>query len=76
MYLSCIKHIKTVKHGGSFGEYAPLLYSIISVVNWEKVVKGLVKMYEDEVNIFILVLFQYLNKNIRRNYNIKNFVFY
>lgn len=22
MYLSCIKHIKTLKHGGSFGEYA------------------------------------------------------
>lgn len=49
MYLSSIKHIKTVKHGGSFGEYAPLLYSITSVVNWEKVAKGLVKMYEDEV---------------------------
>ena len=49
MYLSCIKHIKTVKHGGSFGEYAPLLYSITGVANWEKVAKGLVKMYEDEV---------------------------
>jgi len=49
IYLSCIKHIKTVKHGGSFGEYAPLLYSITGVANWEKVAKGLVKMYEDEV---------------------------
>ena len=49
MYLSCIKHIKTVKHGGSFGEYAPLLYSITGVASWEKVAKGLVKMYEDEV---------------------------
>ena len=49
MYLSSIKHIKTVKHGGSFGEYAPMLYSITSVVSWEKVAKGLVKMYEDEV---------------------------
>lgn len=49
MYLSCIKHIKTVKHGGSFGEYAPLLHSITAVPNWEKVAKGLVKMYEDEV---------------------------
>ena len=49
MYLSCINHIKTVKHGGSFGEYAPLLYSITGVANWEKVAKGLCKMYEDEV---------------------------
>ena len=49
MHLSCIKHIKTVKHGGSFGEYAPLLYSITGVANWEKVAKGLVKIYEDEV---------------------------
>ena len=49
MYLSCIKHIKTVKHGGSFGEYSPLLYSITGVANWEKVAKWLVKMYEDEV---------------------------
>ena len=49
MYLSCIKHIKTVKHGGSFGEYAPLLYSITGVANWEKVAKGLVRMYQDDV---------------------------
>ena len=49
MYLNCIKHIKSVKHGASFGEYSPLLYSLTDVKNWEKVAKGLVKMYEDEV---------------------------
>ena len=49
MYLSCIRHIKTVKHGASFGEYAPMLDSISAVPIWDKVAKGLVKMYEDEV---------------------------
>ena len=49
MYLSCIKHIKSVKHGASFGEYAPMLDSISAVPIWDKVAKGLVKMYEDEV---------------------------
>ena len=49
LYMSCIKYVKSVKKGGSFGEYAPLLDSISGVPNWEKVAKGLVKMYEDEV---------------------------
>ena len=49
MYMSCIKYVKTVKSGGSFSEFAPMLDSISGVPNWEKVAKGLVKMYEDEV---------------------------
>ena len=49
LYLNCIKHIKSVKHGASFTEYAPMLDSISTVKIWDKVAKGLVKMYEDEV---------------------------
>ena len=49
LYLSCIKYVKSVKKGGAFAEYAPMLDSISGVPNWEKVAKGLVKMYEDEV---------------------------
>ena len=39
MYLSCIKHIKSVKYGGSFGEYAPMLESISAVFIWDKLIK-------------------------------------
>lgn len=49
MYLSCIKYVKSVKTGGRFSEYAPMLDSISNVPLWEKVAKGLIKMYEDEV---------------------------
>ena len=49
LYIDCIDHIKSVKSGGSFAEYAPILYSITSAKNWEKISKGLVRMYEDDV---------------------------
>ena len=49
LYLDCVDHIKSVKKGATFPEYAPVLYSITSVKNWEKVASGLVKMYEDDV---------------------------
>lgn len=48
-YLDCLYHIKTVKKGAPFSEYAPVLYSITKVPTWEKVAKGLVKMYENDV---------------------------
>ena len=37
LYLDCVDHIKSVKKGATFPEYAPVLYSITSVKNWEKV---------------------------------------
>ena len=49
LYLDCVDHIKSVKKGATFPEYAPILYSITNVKNWEKVASGLVKMYEDDV---------------------------
>ena len=49
MYLNCIKYIKSVKSGGSFSEYAPMLDTISNVPIWDKVANGLVRMYEDEV---------------------------
>ena len=49
LYLDCVDHIKSVKKGATFPEYAPVLYSITNVKNWEKVASGLVKMYEDDV---------------------------
>lgn len=56
MYLNCIEYIKQVKTGGHFGEYSPTLDSISNVPNWEKVSKGLVKMYIDEVFKKIVVM--------------------
>ena len=47
--MSCVKHIKDVKHGASFEEYAPVLNSISKVRKWEKVADGLIKMYLDDV---------------------------
>ena len=49
LYLDCVDHIKSVKKGATFPEYAPILYSITNVKSWEKVASGLVKMYEDDV---------------------------
>ena len=49
LYFDCVDHIKSVKKGATFPEYAPILYSITNVKSWEKVASGLVKMYEDDV---------------------------
>ena len=49
IYLDCVDYIKSVKSGASFAEYAPILESITNAKNWEKIAKGLVKMYEDDV---------------------------
>ena len=49
LYFDCVDHIKSVKKGATFPEYAPILYSITNVKTWEKVASGLVKMYEDDV---------------------------
>ena len=56
IYLDCVQHIKSVKTGASFSEYAPVLYSITRVPNWDKVAKGLVKMYEDDVLKKIVII--------------------
>lgn len=49
MYLSCVEYIKTVKKGVDFAEHSPMLDTVSNVPNWEKVAKGLVKMYIDHV---------------------------
>ena len=56
LFLSCVKHIKNVKHGATFEEYAPVLNSISKVRKWEKVAEGLVKMYQDDVLKKIVVI--------------------
>jgi serine/threonine-protein phosphatase 2A activator len=49
MYFACIKFIKDVKKGCSFGESSPMLNDISAVPTWDKVSQGLVKMYMAEV---------------------------
>ena len=49
IYLDCVDYIKSVKTGTSFGHYAPILESITNAKNWEKIAKGLVRMYQDDV---------------------------
>ena len=49
IYLDCVDYIKSVKTGASFGHYAPILESITNAKNWEKIAKGLVRMYQDDV---------------------------
>ena len=63
MYISSIKYIKDVKLNlilkvkkGDFSIHSPVLFSITDVPNWEKVSKGLIKMFQDEVlNKFVVV---------------------
>ena len=49
IYLDCVDYIKSVKSGASFSQYAPILESITNAKNWEKIAKGLVRMYQDDV---------------------------
>ena len=49
IYLDCVDYIKSVKTGASFSQYAPILESITNAKNWEKIAKGLVRMYQDDV---------------------------
>ena len=49
IYLDCVDYVKSVKTGASFSHYAPILESITNAKNWEKIAKGLVKMYQDDV---------------------------
>ena len=45
MYFGCILFIKEVKKGAPFAETSPILNDISAVPNWEKVSKGLFKMF-------------------------------
>lgn len=47
LYLDSLLFIKKVKKG-SFAETSPLLSDISAVVSWEKVNRGLLKMYQAE----------------------------
>ena len=49
IYLDCVDYIKSVKTGASFSRYAPILESITNAKNWEKIARGLVRMYQDDV---------------------------
>eukprot|EP00538_Stauroneis_constricta_P004722 CAMPEP_0119547844 /NCGR_PEP_ID=MMETSP1352-20130426/1881_1 /TAXON_ID=265584 /ORGANISM="Stauroneis constricta, Strain CCMP1120" /LENGTH=446 /DNA_ID=CAMNT_0007592901 /DNA_START=51 /DNA_END=1391 /DNA_ORIENTATION=- len=50
LFLSCIQYIRTLKKGVPFFESSPMLYDISQTVpTWEKVGRGLLRMYEGEV---------------------------
>ena len=49
LYMQAISFIKSVKHGGGFSNYAPMLYDISKLPKWSKVNAGMMKMYFGEV---------------------------
>lgn len=49
LYFSAVKFIFSAKSGGSFAEYAPMLYDITNVPSWDKVNAGMIRMYKKEV---------------------------
>ena len=49
LYFGCIRYIKSLKKGVPFGESSPMLNDISHLKSWEKVAKGLLKLYEGEV---------------------------
>lgn len=49
LYLQAIGFIKSVKSGGTFAEHSPILNDISALPTWEKVNKGMMKMYVGEV---------------------------
>lgn len=48
LYFNSISFIYKVKKGAFF-EHSPILYDISNVRNWEKILKGMLKMYSAEV---------------------------
>eukprot|EP00878_Enallax_costatus_P039952 GHUV01045899.1.p2 GENE.GHUV01045899.1~~GHUV01045899.1.p2 ORF type:complete len:165 (-),score=42.07 GHUV01045899.1:304-798(-) len=48
MYLAGVKFVKSVKKG-SLHETSPMLDDVSSVLNWQKVNSGMIKMYQVEV---------------------------
>jgi serine/threonine-protein phosphatase 2A activator len=48
LYLSCVKFVKKVKKG-PLQETSPMLTDISGVPSWNKVNKGMMKMYQAEV---------------------------
>jgi len=48
LFFSSVLHVRSLKRG-PFHEHSPVLQSIASVPNWEKVNSGLLKMWKNEV---------------------------
>lgn len=48
LYYNAISFIKVVKRG-AFNEHSPILYEVSASKNWEKVAKGMLRMYYGEV---------------------------
>lgn len=50
LYLSCIRYIRQLKRGVPFFESSPMLYDISqTMTNWDKVGRGMIRLYEGEV---------------------------
>jgi Phosphotyrosyl phosphate activator (PTPA) protein len=50
MYLGCIRYIRHLKQGVPFFESSPMLYDISQTLpSWDKVARGLLRLYQGEV---------------------------
>lgn len=50
IYLGCIRHIREMKRGAPFFESSPMLYDISQTLpTWDRVSRGLIRLYEGEV---------------------------
>mmetsp|Transcript_54017 Transcript_54017/g.110526 ORF Transcript_54017/g.110526 Transcript_54017/m.110526 type:complete len:447 (+) Transcript_54017:153-1493(+) len=50
MYLGCIRYIRELKKGVPFFESSPMLYDISQTIpSWDKVARGLIRLYQGEV---------------------------
>jgi serine/threonine-protein phosphatase 2A activator len=50
MYLGCIRYIRQLKQGVPFFESSPMLFDISqTLTSWDKVARGLLRMYQGEV---------------------------
>jgi hypothetical protein len=50
LYFSCIQYIRQLKRGVPFFESSPMLYDISQTLpNWDKVARGMLRLYQGEV---------------------------
>ena len=69
IYFEGIHFIRKLKSSAPFAESSPMLYDISGLANWEKVFKGLLRLYQGEVlNKLVVVQHLYFGGILKRDW--------
>ena len=69
IYFEGIHFIRKLKSSAPFAESSPMLYDISGLANWEKVFKGLLRLYQGEVlNKLVVVQHLYFGGILKKDW--------